>query len=217
MGFLMVGHTHEDIDQVFSSVATHLRRVDCVTLPDLQKGLQESSSTQTAVYHLTGLNDYKAALEDCRGILTGISGPHQFVISLVANKVMLRTKNWPREDQVESELDLTDVIPEIPSEFNSVRPNPKIASEIMAMIKDMDKWQVSGRLSNAQMVWWTRYLERSPVPFVNVPSILSLPAYTEPFTICEDVSHLRTAIEKTAEREDAVTRVSLKRKRINRT
>lgn len=212
----MVGHTHEDIDQVFSSVATHLRHVDSVTLPDLQKGLQESSNTQTAVFHLTGINDYKAALEECRGILTGISGPHQFVISSIANKIILRTKNWPREDQIESQLDLTDVIPEIPSEFNSVKPNPKLASEVTAMNKDMDKWQVSGRLSNAQIVWWSRYLERSSIPFVNVPSIFSLPAYTEPLTICEDVSHLKTAVDKSAEREGAATTVSLKRKRINR-
>ena len=35
VGFLIVGHTHEDIDQVFRKAATWIKRKDMATLPDL--------------------------------------------------------------------------------------------------------------------------------------------------------------------------------------
>ena len=32
MGFLMVGHTHEDIDQTFSCLSRHLQKCDALTM-----------------------------------------------------------------------------------------------------------------------------------------------------------------------------------------
>ena len=42
MCFLPVGHTHEDIDQAFSRISMHLRRVSAFTFPDLLKEVKRS-------------------------------------------------------------------------------------------------------------------------------------------------------------------------------
>ena len=33
LGFLMVGHTHEDIDALFGNISTWLKRNDALTIP----------------------------------------------------------------------------------------------------------------------------------------------------------------------------------------
>ncbi len=35
LGFLMVGHTHEDIDQTFSCVSRYLKKHDALTIPGM--------------------------------------------------------------------------------------------------------------------------------------------------------------------------------------
>lgn len=39
LGFLMVGHTHEDIDQSFSCLSRYLRKHDALTMPGMQPTL----------------------------------------------------------------------------------------------------------------------------------------------------------------------------------
>ena len=44
MGFLMIGHTHEDIDAMFSCFSEQLRTSHIVTLPHLMKTFNECTS-----------------------------------------------------------------------------------------------------------------------------------------------------------------------------
>ena len=39
VGFLPIGHTHEDINQSFSTTSARLRSTDAITLDDLHAGL----------------------------------------------------------------------------------------------------------------------------------------------------------------------------------
>jgi len=73
VGFLMEGHTHEDIDQVFSRVATWIRRKDMATLPDLVDNLRVSQQPAPVVDSFS-CYDYKRGLEDCREPDPGHSG-----------------------------------------------------------------------------------------------------------------------------------------------
>ncbi|XP_052212282.1 uncharacterized protein LOC127831354 [Dreissena polymorpha] len=169
VGFLMVGHTLEDIDQVFSRVASWIRRRDMGTLQDLVDNLRDSQEPSPIVEQLT-CYDYKHSLEGCRGLIQGIATPHHFIMTEVDGKVALRYRDWPGSP--DHHLDIAGYIPQ---NFDAVgvTTNPKVLGEIQQMSADMVKWQATGRLSTTAVEWWTRYLagvsdEREPcVPFVD--------------------------------------------------
>ena len=48
MSFLIVGHTHEDVDQSFSKISHQLKATDAITLPELHDVIQKS---QTPIPH----------------------------------------------------------------------------------------------------------------------------------------------------------------------
>lgn len=52
VGFLPIGHTHEDIDQTFSSTSSRLRVNDAVTLNDLHFQLSQTHGKTTRVTHM---------------------------------------------------------------------------------------------------------------------------------------------------------------------
>lgn len=52
VGFLPIGHTHEDIDQTFSSTSSHLRHSDAITLSDFHSTLRNVYNDHTCVGHM---------------------------------------------------------------------------------------------------------------------------------------------------------------------
>lgn len=81
----MVGHTHEDINQVFSSISVQLRQVNAPPLPGLIETIRDSTDPAPEVQHLEGIFDYKKSLMNCKGAYGCISGTHQFVIHSSSN------------------------------------------------------------------------------------------------------------------------------------
>ena len=84
MSFLVVGHTHEDIDQMFSCYARRLSKHDAKTLPELMEEIQASFSPSVKVKLLQSLFDVKGWMSGHVGDLTGHTPQHQFKI--VRNK-----------------------------------------------------------------------------------------------------------------------------------
>jgi len=192
----MVGHTHKDIDQVFSRVALWIRRRDMVTLQDLVDNLRDSQQPSPVVEQLT-CYDYKHSLEGCRGLIQGIATPHHLIMTEVDGKVALRYRDLPGSP--DHHLDIAGYIPqnfdvvgvttntkvlgEIQQmsadmvkwqETVGVTTNPKVLGEIQQMSADMVKWQATGRLSTTAVEWWTRYLaevsdEREPCVPLLIP------------------------------------------------
>ena len=82
VGFLMVGHTHENIDQLFSRIAKLLKRANCHTMADLERLIRRSFTPSPTTAHVTHVNDWVEYLsregnfEDIRDI----SFNHQFKI-----------------------------------------------------------------------------------------------------------------------------------------
>lgn len=58
ISFLMVGHTHEDVDQVFSRIAVKLKRRNASTLPDLQNVIKEAYNPMPECQELKVLFDF---------------------------------------------------------------------------------------------------------------------------------------------------------------
>lgn len=59
VGFLPVGHTHEDIDQAFSCTSSTLRNVDAITLNDLHARVKLVYNDQTCVSHMKYVANWK--------------------------------------------------------------------------------------------------------------------------------------------------------------
>ena len=70
MSFLLVGHTHEDIDQMFSSVAQRFSQHDAKTLPELLEENKDSYTLRVAVERLSAIFDVK---EWMAGSIEGVS------------------------------------------------------------------------------------------------------------------------------------------------
>ena len=59
---IMVGHTHEDIDQVFSKISTGFAKRDIPTLPNLLQAIESSKTPSPVCKHLKSILYYKATL-----------------------------------------------------------------------------------------------------------------------------------------------------------
>lgn len=59
LSFLMVGHTHEDVDQMFSRVSVNIARKSVPTLPILQDLARDAYHPVPNVQHLENIWDYR--------------------------------------------------------------------------------------------------------------------------------------------------------------
>jgi len=77
----MVGHTHEDVDQMFSCISRRLGKINALTLLQLIKEIGESYSPKIHVSLINFMFDVKAWMEQCtEADLTGHVSQHQFKV-----------------------------------------------------------------------------------------------------------------------------------------
>ena len=84
MSFLMVGHTHEDIDARFSIIANDLRRNKAITLPVLFQRLQTVASDAK---QLTTIYNFRDWVKPHLNHIEGHSGPHHYKFVKMGQKV----------------------------------------------------------------------------------------------------------------------------------
>ena len=60
LNFLMVGNTHEDVDQMFSRISALMARKDAHTLPQLLSNMEQSLGPAPIAQHLKALYVIKA-------------------------------------------------------------------------------------------------------------------------------------------------------------
>ena len=90
----MVGHTHEDIDQMFSCISKEAHRKSAVTVDDLHELIRESFSPTPETRHLNNIWDFRNMTNV--GInLAGMKEPHIFKLAKRDGKVHLSYKDWP--------------------------------------------------------------------------------------------------------------------------
>ncbi|XP_071958009.1 uncharacterized protein [Antedon mediterranea] len=96
IGFLMVGHTHEDIDQLFSCVAKYLNKYRASTL-DHRRSAVENSYKKLPITSsiISYLHDIKNWLVPYMQDIRYHSKPHQFKFVLAqTGKCIMSYKNW---------------------------------------------------------------------------------------------------------------------------
>ncbi len=111
-----MGHTHEDIDQLFSRISKQLSQKGAETIPgkkvfvhkmarnitiiiliilDLQDQIFASSTPSPKVSVLDNIRDVKSWIEPCLESFRGHSSPHCFkFIRDTDNKVVMYYRNW---------------------------------------------------------------------------------------------------------------------------
>lgn len=73
VSFLPIGHTHEDIDQVFSRTALHLRSHDAITIEDLSDELSVSYTPKPRVSRIAAVANFSGLCDTSRCVY---SPPH---------------------------------------------------------------------------------------------------------------------------------------------
>ncbi|KAL3697832.1 hypothetical protein R1sor_011908 [Riccia sorocarpa] len=94
VNFLMVGHTHEDIDALFSKVSARTINKDLLTLPTLMAEVWESEAMHPVPLQLEEVADYKSYVG---GFLDGFLDKHSQPIGFrfsMANFLSPKPRNW---------------------------------------------------------------------------------------------------------------------------
>ncbi|XP_070541601.1 uncharacterized protein [Ptychodera flava] len=98
--FLPVGHTHEDIDQLFSCISRHLKKTNIYTMDDMERAVMNSYNVPVFVKHVEGVFDIKKwLLPHMVKNFKGQSKPLHFQFKEFDGKVRMRyrhrsTSNW---------------------------------------------------------------------------------------------------------------------------
>ncbi|PIK43600.1 hypothetical protein BSL78_19541 [Apostichopus japonicus] len=93
--FLPVGHTHEDVDQMFSCVARHLNHTNVYTLEDLEIETAKSFTPHIDVRAVTAIPNVKSVLDKhLYGHFANHSKPHWFRFRKVQQRCYMHYKKW---------------------------------------------------------------------------------------------------------------------------
>lgn len=76
VNFLPVGHTHEDIDRIFSRVSVHLKHRTTATVKDLHEAIKFSQlgKVEPFVSRINGMNNFSSALVQQKLVVSQVSG-----------------------------------------------------------------------------------------------------------------------------------------------
>ncbi|VDI54065.1 Hypothetical predicted protein [Mytilus galloprovincialis] len=97
VNFLMVGHTHEDIDQRFSLISRRLKRKPTRSIPEFAEEVQQSMD-KISVKGVNKVYDVREWLTPFMAIIGGHSEPHSFwIFEKKPGHVALKFKAWPKD------------------------------------------------------------------------------------------------------------------------
>lgn len=156
----MVGHTHEDVDQMFSRISQHLTGKSIPTLPVLQELMKASYHPTPIVSHLEGAWDYRQLSLESRISMQGHSSPHVFRFKEVAGEVVMSYKEWPYKSAPYKDVVVTELamgFERDPVPITHV--SEKGSRVIMAMRGDLRKWRDGGKVTDEEVEWWKQHLE----------------------------------------------------------
>ena len=160
VGFLMVGHTHEDIDAMFSKFSEKLRTSMTFTFPHLMQHFQLCQSTRPAPFLLTHVPDFKSYIEgflcDSKDTLVGHSKPLHFRfymqgdIPLMQYKMHPKSIEWlPREGGIElwkrdstGKPTLPKGLPTLLPMFEYIKDHQEVICGIKDYLKYWERWTI---------------------------------------------------------------------------
>ncbi|XP_063954176.1 uncharacterized protein LOC135153857 [Lytechinus pictus] len=169
MSFLMVGHTHEDIDQRFSCISRSLKHRDARTLPELQRVIVDSMPKMSVkALRLGQVFDIKTWLEPYLNPISQHSAQHAFRLTRSKDgPVLLHYKQW-NQDPDWLPLANEDQIPVfISDEDGKMKLPPGNPNLRQATFEKQSLEMVKRTISNAKhhltdaehVSWWSNFFE----------------------------------------------------------
>ncbi|KAI8489490.1 ATP binding [Branchiostoma belcheri] len=169
LGYLMAGHTHEDIDQMFSRFSVRLQRQDATTVTELFRCIEASYAPQPQCRLLQALWDYRTLMSThITADMSGHSRPHNFVMRAVDNKVNLLAQLWPVPTCPKVDISVDTFVEGFPTK-KLVRDvwvgvddeaNVEHNDEVRKMKNDLDKWSATLRVKEGFREWWEDFLSQ---------------------------------------------------------
>ncbi len=159
LGFLMVGHTHEDIDALFSRFSEKLRKQSIFTFPHLMKIFNECVNMHPAPFLLQKMADFKGFVKGClhdgADSLMGHSKPLQFRfymsdgIPLMQYKVHPKNVDWLPEKGIELWKRNDQGRPKLPEGVPKVLPPFEYVKDSENVVEGLKKY----------VSWWKEHLQ----------------------------------------------------------
>jgi hypothetical protein len=98
LSFLPVGHTHEDIDQMFSRFAEYFRTYDAPSISDFMKGIKSAYTPVPIVERIYEILDFKSIInsEDILNIIEGMNlfSKFKFLIIIQEHQIHIHLNLW---------------------------------------------------------------------------------------------------------------------------
>ena len=212
MTFLMVGHTHEDVDQMFSCINKLAHQRNILTVEDLHKVCEEGYHPTPTTQHLSSLWDFKK-MASFPGVLQGIKEPHVFKFQKRGDDVIMAYKDWPVHAEPYREINLSQVLPEWRTPDVVQSNTEKARTAVAEMRKDLPRWVDTGKFSDVAAAWWRQYLEKleeGPQDLPTAPT--TLPVYREapPEPVMD--ANLASAISRHMERLERTSTIRVARR-----
>ena len=154
----MVGHTYENIDQMFSCVARRLAKNAAHTLEALKEQIKVSYTPPVLVEELSSLFEIKAWMENSINNISGHVHQHVFKIQNNNGNSKLFYKKWSTSPVwlPDGGISLISTIPRgVPK---LVKPNTLGGMSLDKLEMDLPKYAM--KLKDSEMVWWREFITR---------------------------------------------------------
>ncbi|KAI8515611.1 ATP binding [Branchiostoma belcheri] len=223
LGYLMAGHTHEDIDQMFSRFSVRLQRQDATTVTELFRCIEASYAPQPQCRLLQALWDYRTLMSThITADMSGHSRPHNFVMRAVDNKVNLLAQLWPVPTCPKVDISVDTFVEGFPTK-KLVRDvwvgvddeaNVEHNDEVRKMKNDLDKWSATLRVKEGFREWWEDFLSqettRSRPPVEQLSKLGKFLPRTKPPSVLNE--KVLSVLDKFQKKSQDPLNIKLKRK-----
>ena len=203
LSFLMVGHTHDQVDQVFSRFSVWLSHHDCITVDELMAGFAEAYTFEFRIpaksYVVDKVIDVEKWLAPVRENVDGYSKLHGFKFELDNGAVRMSTrfmnakqrKDWQSSAVI---LDPNNVYTGLANEhlaahndtWSTMHRDPSCEVpwefEVNKFVTHLTMLHDLRGLTMVQLVWWKEFLQKY------CTSVTDL--------LCTECRQLRVEVEK---------------------
>ncbi|XP_019628130.1 PREDICTED: uncharacterized protein LOC109472715 [Branchiostoma belcheri] len=164
VSYLMVGHTHEDIDQLFSKIQSLLRRKSATTMDALLQVIEESYTPKpkATTIHANSMFDIKDWLDQEMSDMDHHNLPHAFKVQKENGEVCMYYKMWSSDKSWSLPTPKPGVSHQAPLNHVPIgqpklqKPNPYVHQrKLSATVKKLS--DVS-KLSAEETAWWASFI-----------------------------------------------------------